>query len=52
MNEKQRVIQRCVGELEAALLEYTEKFGPTENAKLAISRLTIARAVFGSELDQ
>ena len=46
MRKKQRMTQRCLNELEAALLEYIEKFGPTEKAKQAISRLAMARVAF------
>lgn len=48
---REKAILRCLNEMEAALLAYIEKFGATEEAKLAISRLTIARAVWGQNLD-
>lgn len=43
MHEEQRITQRCVNKLEAALLEYIEKYGPTKKANLAISNLMIER---------
>ena len=52
MDEKQIDTKRCVEELEAALLEYIETYGPTEKAKLAISRVATRRAAFGSECTQ
>lgn len=50
MDEKQKDSQCCLDELEAALLEYIEKYGPTEKAKLAFSRAATRRATFGDDL--
>ena len=50
MDVKQNDTQRCLGELEAALLEYIVKYGLTEKAKLAISRVATRRATFGDDL--
>jgi DNA-binding protein Fis len=47
MTEKERMYQRCIDDLEKALLELVEKYGPTQKSKAAISQLTIARADFG-----
>jgi hypothetical protein len=37
-------VVRLVGELEAALVEYVEKFGPTERARRALRRSAIWHA--------
>ena len=47
MLNKERVYQRCLDEMEQALLEFIEMYGPTEKAKLAISRLALVRAALG-----
>ena len=52
MDEKQLDTQRRIDELEAALLEYIEKYGPTAKAKLAISRVVTRRATFGNDFMQ
>ena len=49
MCEKEALKERCLNELEAALLEYVQSYGPTAKARVAISRLAIARAAFGKE---
>ncbi len=49
---KEKALQRCLNEMEAALVTYIEKYGATRQAKKAISRLTIARAVWGDNLDK
>ncbi|PUB19266.1 hypothetical protein [Yoonia sediminilitoris] len=49
---REKMTQQCIIDLETALLEYVEKYGPTEQAKRVISRLTIARVAFGNNLDQ
>ncbi len=46
MDEKQLDTLRCIDELEAALLEYIEKYGPTEKAKRAISRAATMKSRF------
>lgn len=48
---REKAMLRCLNEMEDALLAYIEKFGATEEAKLAIARLTIARAIWAQNLD-
>ncbi|MDV4146657.1 MULTISPECIES: hypothetical protein [Shimia] len=52
MDEKQKDTQRCIDELEAALLDYIEMYGPTEKAKRAIDRAAARRAVLGIDFAQ
>ncbi len=49
MDEKQLDTLRCIEELEAALFEYLEKYGPSEKAKRAINRATTMKADFGND---
>mgnify|MGYP001029266189 CR=1 FL=1 len=44
MDKKQTVAQSCLDQLEEALLEYVEKYGPTDKAKRAIRLRAISRA--------
>lgn len=52
MDEKEIATLRCINELEVALFEYIEKYGPTKKAKLAISRAAITREALGNDLTQ
>lgn len=49
---RENLVQQCMRDLEVALIEYIEKYGPSEKAKTALSRLTLARSSFGSSDDQ